>query len=246
MDTKPIDEGGEERSNAAAPNTLPSMMRFIFGGTFIGIVMLLLGIQLPGTYSVCLGVAGIWWIIRFFKRRAVWVTLVLWICVSIVGVVSEVAMRGLATLATNGVYSFDNEGVRGYFYAQNFLIFGVLWLLFGIPYRGFKYELDRDGEGSLRDVMLGTLAVAASLLTSTFILLLHYGNGPFSKISLWPLIIGCIFTVCLTIPLYQTIAKACWQRGILGILSPSPLIERWRQAAVELDAIVSQRSGKRF
>jgi hypothetical protein len=245
MGTKPQDESSisshSVESEQGVLEAISDMFYFIFGGSFLGIVLVLVGIQLHGTgQNILLLLGGIWlgWFAFGDRNTFVAVLLALLALVSIIG--AEYAIRGVATLATGGVYGPDNSGTGGYFYASNYVLFLILWALLGVPYRAFKYKLDQNGEGNAQSVMVGTLATIASLLTAVFIILLHYGNGPFSRIQVRPLMVGTIFTVFLVFLIFRSLAKACWQRGILGILSPRPLIMRWGQAAAELGAATSE------
>ena len=137
-------------------------------------------------------------------------------------------------MATNGVFGPDQSGM-GSFYVENYLLFGILWCILGVPYRGFKYKIDLNGEGNSRNTVVVAMAVIASILTGVFILLLHSDKGPFSQVDVKALIVGCIFTVFFIFPIYRWIAAACWQRGIWRSLSPRTFLVRWREAAIGID-----------
>jgi hypothetical protein len=208
---------------------------FVFGGTFFGIVLILISLQLHGAANLVVFIFGTFFITAMFRRRGNLFMLMAQGLAILAYIGAQVAIRALATMATNGVYGPDKSGLTS-FYLGNYLVFGVLWLIFGVPYRAFKYEIDRNGEGNSQNVVVESLAATASLLTGVFVLLLHGGEGPFSQIDIRALIVGDIYTVFLIFPIYRSIAKACWQRGIFGSLSPRPFLRRWRRAAIEIDA----------
>lgn len=201
--------------------------------------MVLLGTQLGGPVHPFLSIAGAAWVGWFINQRGIFMYFLMCALALVLALGAQYAMRGLATLATGGVYGPDNSGTGGYFYASNYLLFGILWLILGIPHRAFKYEFDRDGERSAQGVMVGTLATISMLLAAAYIILLHYGGGPFSKVDLRPLIVGDFAAAFIIFPIFRTIARRCWQRGLFGSLSPGGLIMHWGSAALELDAATS-------
>jgi hypothetical protein len=215
------------------------MFYFIFGGSFLGILMSVMGPQFNGPAHSILSIVGAAWVGWFINQRGIFIYFALCGLALAAGIGAEYAMRGLATLATGGVYGPDNSGTGGYFFATNYLIFGILWLIVGIPHRAFKYEFDRDGERNAQDVMVGTLATISTLLAVAFIILLHYGNGPFGAIGIRPLIVGAFAAAFIIFPIFRTIARRCWQCGLFGSLSPRPFIMRLGSAAVELDTATS-------
>jgi hypothetical protein len=216
-----------------------SMIFFIFGGTFVGLALLLVSTQFHGKpIDILLTIIGEFCIIWAFNGRSVSFLFVA-IVVTAVFLGAEFAIRALATLATNGIYGPDRSG-WGLFYAENYVLFGILWLLIGVPYRAFKYKVDSNGKGSAQGAITGGLAVTGSLLIGAFILLLHAGNGPFSAVDIKALSVGAVFTVCLTIPIFRAVTKAFWERGIFGCLSLRPLAERWRKALAEVHVATSE------
>ena len=211
------------------------IVKFVFGGTFLGITLILIGIQFQGTVGgAAASLAGSFLATVMFWRRGLLSTILAIVMVFLVFTAAQFVIRGLATMATNGVYGPDESG-RVSYYVGNYLLFGILWLILGVPYRAFKYKIDQSGEGKSQNVVTVSLAAVASLLTGAFVLLLHSRKGPFSQVDIKALIVGGIFTVFLVVPIYRAIAKACWQRGILGILSPRSFLAHWREAAIEID-----------
>lgn len=154
-------------------------------------------------------------------------------------VIAQISVRGLAALAAGGVYGSDKSSV-GYFHAENYLLVAVLWLLFGIPNRAFKYKLDPAGKGKAQYVLLGFLAVVASVVTGTTILLLHFGGGPLCGVDIRLLVAGTIFTVFLLVPIYKSWAKACWQHGFFGMFSLKPWMRHWSEASADVGVTFEQ------
>jgi uncharacterized membrane protein len=137
----------------------------------------------------------------------------------------------LAFLAGGGsgfaaTYSYPYLGGIGS--AEAALVAATLWLLVGVPYRAFKVELDRRGDGTAQRVLVGLVTTVSCVLTGIYFFLLHYSNGPLRKIDTGQLVVGIVA------PYYRSFARACWRRGIAGLLNPKDLIERWRNAVVEI------------
>jgi hypothetical protein len=212
------------------------VIKFIFGGTFPGIMLILIGVQLQhSTVGHAASLLGAFWTTLSFWRRGFLATVSALVLAALAYAAAEFAIRGLATMATNGVYGPDESGRTSY-YVGNYLVFGILWLIFGVPYRAFKYKIDINGEGKSQDVITTTMAVISALLTGAFIIFLHYDKGPFSQIDIKALVVGGIFTIFLLVPIYRTIAKTCWQHGVIGMFSVRSFLSRWRDAAIEIDA----------
>lgn len=214
---------------------------FFFGGSLFGLILLLVGSQLSRPFGGILSlVAGIWigWAVADVKFS----TSIKSVAMAILIVVGAVfTSRGLALLAAGDIYHADRSEYR-YFYAQIYLWLGILWLLVGVPHRAFKYKLDPTGDGVAQRVMLGGFVTGACILTGIFILTLHLGQGPLSQVSIGPLIVGDIVAVVFIAPIFRSLAKACWQRGVIGIFSLKPLIKNWQEAAIELGVVTDKRA----
>lgn len=214
---------------------LSGLFYFCFGGSFLGIAILAVTVQVHGTAGKVLSFVGAVAVGLSFGRRRLIVVLSA-VTIAIIGVlVAELAIRGLGVLASVGVYGADKSR-PGILLAETYLVLGALWLLLGIPHRAFRFHLDPDAKGDLQDVMTKVLATVAAIMNGVCIILFHYAGGPLTKINLSPLIVGDIFTVFLIVPIYSTVARACWRRGIIGLFSAKPLRERLWVAAQELSS----------
>jgi hypothetical protein len=140
----------------------------------------------------------------------------------------------LALLAGNGasftaIYS-DTFYIN--FVFGELLLLVIIWLLLGIPNQAHKLELDIDGTAGVRGLVVGLLTAVACALTGGYIWLTHYSL--LANVHTSQLVAGIIFTVALVPPYYASLARACWKRGLSGVLSPKPLVERWRQLVTEV------------
>jgi hypothetical protein len=120
------------------------------------------------------------------------------------------------------------------------LVLVAFWLLVRIPQRLFKIQLNTHGMEEIERVLLGLLTAAASVLTGIYILLLHFGGGPLGQVRPGPLVAGVIGTVVLVAPSYRSLARACWQRGISGVLSPRGLKHYWGETLAELGYVIDR------
>jgi MFS family permease len=140
-----------------------------------------------------------------------------------------------ALLASNGARStITYSGSRLNHFFLGLLLVAIVWLLLGVPQRAYLMELDRDGKGGAQSLLVGLLTAAACILTGTFIWLLHY--NVLSTIQTPQLVAGLIFTVALTPPYYSSFARACWQRGLFGIVDPKPLKVGWHQLLTQVQS----------
>jgi hypothetical protein len=223
---------------------LTNILYLLFGGSFFGIVLLLVAGQINGSASDYIAVAGGMGIAAAFGRRSAKVFVAAYIGATVGGLVALAALQGLAALASSGTYAADKSEWH-YVNTENYLVFGVLWLLLGVPHRAFKYQLDQEGEGKAQHTLTGSLTVGASILTGVSISLLHFDRGPLRDLSAGPLLAGIIFTVFLIQPGYRSLATACWNRGILKIVRPKLTVKNWSETATELDTALQQYFEKR-
>jgi hypothetical protein len=225
-------------------NSIGNILWLFFGGSFIGIALLVLAVQSNGWSKILFtSVATLFIGIARSQRpkdnplNRQWspVGLAMLILVIIIGYLGKEAGRGLAILATAGTYGRDYaNGIH--IYAEKYLIIAVVWLLLGVPHRAFTYKVDPSGKGNAQRVLVRVLVTLATILTGIYILLLlHFTRGPLHVQSLKVLIPGIIFAVFLIVPAYRSIAKACWRRGIGNLFSPIPLAQGWIAALTELD-----------
>lgn len=234
---------------AVSGGRLRSMLRFFtnmtvffFGGSFLGISLLLVSGELRGSASDYVAIAGGMCIgMAFGPNFRPRVFIAAYLGATLGGVAAVAGLRGLAALAATGVYGSD-KFEWSYVNTENYLAFGVLWLLIGVPHRAFKYQLDANGDGKAQCTLVPLLATGASILTGVFILMLHFGGGPLHKLDTRPLIAGIIFTIFLILPGYKSIANACWTRGVKEIFRPRLLVKHWHETAVELDTVLHHRN----
>jgi hypothetical protein len=213
-----------------------------FGGSFVGIMLIATAAQVHNRWVeiplVIWGFGALGLAYQRHKRQSLTIGAVGALIGAIVLYGYE-AGKGLAILATAGIYD-SNHASRIYFCVESYLILTIVWLLFGVPHRAFKYQLDLDGKGSARRVLVRVLVTVTTILTGAYILLLHFGGGPLRGVGMRALIPGIIFTVFLVAPAYRSIMKACWRYGIGSLFSPKPLIEGWDAALTELTMTFDQ------
>jgi hypothetical protein len=146
----------------------------------------------------------------------------------------------LVSLADNGqhfatAYYDPFAGAVGW--AELLLVLVTLWLLIGVPNQAYKLKLSKDG--AAQHVVVGIITAATCVLTGTYLFLQHFGGGPLSGVKRGSLAAGIVFTSVLVWPFYRSLARACWQRGVGGVLNPKALKGPWRETVTEV------RSAKR-
>jgi len=145
----------------------------------------------------------------------------------------------LAVLVTNGnqgsYIAFTDTFTSNQF--NPVLLLAIIWILVGVPQRLFNIKLD------VQSILLSLITAAALAVTGAYILLLHFGGGPLSKINVGPLIIGTILTVILVAPAYKSLARGCWQNGISGMFNC--LRCQWDEAVKELKKSLDQDAESR-
>jgi hypothetical protein len=159
--------------------------------------------------------------------------------VMVTGLAVILATRLVAT-GTIGATSASSARLT---YLNFDMIVITLTVLFWVPQFFFHIKLDMQGTGDAQRVLLGLIAVAASALTAAYIVLLHLGGGPLRKVSIGPLVAGIVGLAVLITPLYRSLARACWSRGISGIVSFNEYQQDWYKMLKELRMAVDQALG---
>jgi hypothetical protein len=114
----------------------------------------------------------------------------------------------------------------------------TMWLLLGVPNQAHKIRLNKDGHA--QRFLVGVITAAACVMTATYLVLMHFSPGSLSNVARGPLVAGIVFTTVLVAPIYSSLARATWQRGLPGIFSPTPLKESWRKTAKEVRTALDQ------
>jgi hypothetical protein len=122
------------------------------------------------------------------------------------------------------------------------LIVVTLGLLLWIPQLFFNIQLDMHGTGDAQRVLLALVAVAASIVTGIYVLLQHFGGGSLRQIRIGPLATGVVGLMVLITPVYRSLARACWSRGISGIVQFSKYRQDWGKTLIELRKAVDRAS----
>ena len=111
-----------------------------------------------------------------------------------------------------------------------FLQVGIMFMLVIIPDELREYlPWDRAKKLS-RTLLPAWQAAAAAVLTWIDIMLLHFAGGPLASTSLLVLMVAGFGVATLLVPLYQFIARSCWQYGAAAVFDPV----RWRAAVVKV------------
>jgi hypothetical protein len=228
-------------------DTSYNMYILFFGGTFLGIELVILGLQFQGWASWIPWLAG-WGLLSsaFWRTRGKIPAIVGGI---VAFIMVYVALRALSFLAAGGMpsgyrwYEFLWWDVSNgwYFWVQIYLAVAILWLMIGVPRRAFWYQLDSDGKGEAQRTLVGLLAAAASIMSGIFIVTLHFGGGVLYPVNIGLLVAGSIFTVFLVLPAYRSVAKTVWRRGLRGLFYPESFMKRWGKIFTELHAALDAR-----
>jgi hypothetical protein len=156
--------------------------------------------------------------------------------VVIIGFAVILATRFVATGGTIGTTSRDSRLQ----FVELDIVIVTLVLLLWVPQLFFHIQLDRDGTGNVQRVLLGLIAVTASILTGVYILGLHFAGGPLRNISMAPLFAGVVGLVVIMTPAYRSLARACWRRGISDIFQLRKQRQDWSKALAELGTAVDR------
>jgi hypothetical protein len=81
-----------------------------------------------------------------------------------------------------------------------------------------------------RTLLPAWLAAGAAVITWAYILLLHLAGGPLATTSVQVLLVAGFGVATLLVPLYQFMARSCWQYGTEAVFDPM----RWCAAVVEV------------
>ena len=82
----------------------------------------------------------------------------------------------------------------------------------------------------------------------------HFQGGPLAQVSPGPLAVGILFAVALLVPIYRSVAKACWEWGVFHLIDLARWQDDWRKVLKEvlagrarlgdeLDASLDSREG---
>jgi hypothetical protein len=77
-------------------------------------------------------------------------------------------------------------------------------------------DLSEIAKGSLP----GVPAIVAGLATGSYILTLHYTQGPLARTPLDELLFAILAATILLGPFYRSIARACWEHGVDWVFNP--------------------------
>lgn len=173
------------------------------------------------------------------RRERLWRTLTVTAGIAIISIALRELSRFLAFMAAGGNEKVDYGLFTGTTGPTSGIPTGLILLsvviLIWIPDACFRIQLDMSGAGDAQRVLLGLLTTTSCILTGAAFLLLHFDGGPLRNVSIGTLVVGVIGVVLLVAPPYRSLAKACWQRGIVGFFSLSNHARHWRNMAMELE-----------
>ena len=111
---------------------------------------------------------------------------------------------------------------------------GIMYLLVVFP-GALRRRLPWDHATELAQSLLPAWLAAAGVgITWLYVLLLHFGDGPLAKTSLAVTLVGGLGLAVLLAPLYQFMARSCWQYGGEAVLDPVRWLAAWRKVAKEI------------
>jgi hypothetical protein len=118
---------------------------------------------------------------------------------------------------------------------ESCLVIAVALLLVWVPQVFFRIQLDINGTKDAQHVLLLLITAASSAATGIILIMAHFGGGPLRTINTGVLVVGVIGVMFLIAPLYRSLAKVFWQRGIAGVFSLVTLKQQWRNTIKELE-----------
>jgi hypothetical protein len=95
-----------------------------------------------------------------------------------------------------------------------------LFLLVGVPAVLRRWLSWHTASEHAKSLMPSWLAAAATVLTWLYIVLLHFGGGALAHAALGLITVAGIGAAALLAPLYQFIARSCWEYGSLTLFDP--------------------------
>jgi hypothetical protein len=161
--------------------------------------------------------AGAVWIIMFVAAGAVFV-----------------AAAFLTFLVADGTVTDTSRGVV--VWAEEVLLLVTVWLVFGVPNQANTIKLPKYG--SAQRVLVGVTTTAACGMTGSYLFLLHFSGGPLRGLKPDQLVVAIVFTVMLVAPLYKSLVRALWRRGLLG--SVEALFKAWSKTPIEVRAALDR------
>lgn len=167
-------------------------------------------------------------------------------------IVGSVGLPSLAFLAAGGgdeaFYSnFLNIYHRPLGLFEEILFILVPALLIAVPSKLRSINLDLQAATTQTQKALPRmLAVVAAIITSFYILLLHFDNGPLRTIKVGPLIAGTIFTVLLLIPWYSSIVRTCWRHELSTVFDPKNVLRPLHQMTLEVWSVSKRHFSRKF
>jgi hypothetical protein len=221
-------------SDELPPNVLVALFPlayFFLGGAFPGIALLVGADYFRGWVVTLCWFIGTALLVAQFRSR--WDFLRSGIIAVGIFAFFQVLSILVAALASNGALGTDTSG-NAAAATQKADVVAIVWLLVGVPHRGFLMGLDRSGHGRARQFVVSLCALSAATLTALYIFLLHLDRGPLSHIDTSALTVGTVFTVALVLPPFRYLAGRCWDKGFQGALSLRASARVTREAAGEI------------
>ena len=93
-----------------------------------------------------------------------------------------------------------------------------------------------------RTLLPAWLAAAAAVITWIYILLSHLAGGPLASTSVPVLLVAGVGVATLLLPLYQFMARSCWQYGSEAVFDPV----RWCAAVVKVHREIAVANASRL
>ena len=201
---------------------------FVFAEILIVVpVMGVIGACLAG--SQALGESkGYWWVVVFGIGMTMFTLL-------IPATLQFLVTNGASFAFPTALYWFTGSGGIA-FDVNGILTLVIPALLVGLPsflYRK-QYWKGADGkgaDGADKQIVIGWLAVAASLATGMYGFVSHFIRGPMQKIPLGPLSVAILLAVLVLVPIYRSLAEAFSEQGIVGVCHPAVFWGKQKKAA---------------
>jgi hypothetical protein len=91
-----------------------------------------------------------------------------------------------------------------------------------------------------RRVVPACLAALAAAATWTYVFLLHFEKGPLASTPAAPLAVAALGAALLLAPLYRSLSRSLWRKGILKVIDARDWQAGWRALREELHRALSQ------
>ena len=175
-------------------------------------------------------------VLQLLYRASIATQVMIGVMTSLFVLLSQVVLAAIASSGDPGVIGavLHGNGVSAVWSAFGFIfVFAIPAFVVAIPEALRQIRPWDEAADLAKTLVPAWLAAAAAAATFLYVFVQYFFGAALAHRSLPAVLVGGLGTAALLAPVYQFMARSCWEYGVGAVLDPVRWLKTWREVSKE-------------